>query len=553
MAMLLVHATIKWILFVTVALVVGVNHAFQVQQHLVLLHHERLATSRQTQGGLYLATSSSELKKRMDSDSQGRVPDIEADKISSTTSNGKAKRKAPVAKRLMMAAKRAAERKKAREAEERKEEFLSDGVDERPPLASLQQLTQAIDKRLLASQKTPDQWNRDSMTSVVRHNEQTISDAELALSSSKGGKAQREVAIVLAKPLKNDQITLEYANRIRRLVRAMLSEEEEYRPDVICFVGGQSPGNILADSDAGYMYFQFLTAAHDVSTEGIDIHLVKGSVEDGALQQIAFFLQETCVPAWLRTAKRNSKRLTAQRPTTMKNGKNSTRSSDDAKTAMQDRLRVHFSLISSEYELCQLNDIHLRSPGTSVLRSLESWSQRSFTTSWSYVYVTTVQTADDATPAQSFCAKTFKTAQQLLPVIKNLQNVVNNREFFQTESYRVLVAARRSLVSDMESLYEHQPQLRAVHNLEANGSSSRPVDVALESALLLLGRCVDVVRPAGLLTGAPVSQEDWKLALIVLSQAYETIKTVCDPDRPLLSHEWIKLGDDIEGNAVVQQ
>eukprot|EP00522_Entomoneis_paludosa_P008994 CAMPEP_0172455300 /NCGR_PEP_ID=MMETSP1065-20121228/11997_1 /TAXON_ID=265537 /ORGANISM="Amphiprora paludosa, Strain CCMP125" /LENGTH=610 /DNA_ID=CAMNT_0013207761 /DNA_START=113 /DNA_END=1945 /DNA_ORIENTATION=- len=531
----------------------------------------QLARYPRIQHALFMATSSSELKnnssnprRRQQREEGATTSDGESPLPSATSSaspTAKKRKKAPVAHRLSLAAKRASERRKKREAEQAQggrggvdaNADLDSEQDEdgEAPLASLQQLTHAIDRKLQASQSSPDQWNRDSMTSVVRHNEQEIMSSPLsrrtaaAVDDEEGHSVvrrksvDREVAIVLAKPLKQDHITVEYANRIRRLVREMMSED--YRPDVICFVGPQSPGNILADSDTGYMYFQYLTSAHEVSTDGIDIHLVKGSIEDGALQQIAFFLQETCLPAWLRVDRQNKKNILEASNTTT----TTTTSTTVIASGKRDRLHVHFSLISSEYELCQLNDIHIRSPGQSVLRALESWSQRSFTTSWSYMYVTTVLPAKDADPAQAFCAKTYKTAQQLLPVVKNLRNVVNNREFFQTESYRVLVATRRSLVSDMESLYEHQPQLRAVHNLRASaGNTARPVDVALEGALLLLGRCLDIVRPAGLLTGSPVSQQDWKLALVVLKQAYDTIKTVCDPDQPLHPTEWMNLGDE---------
>ena len=507
-------------------------------------------------------------------------------------------------------------------------------------MVSLQDLTHTIDERLRANQLSPDQFNRDSMTSVIRHNyynknqerggaggvlhhpayhrgttttattatsplsldnnsntnNSTNHQTTTPLESTKVAGIDREVAIVLGKPLHEDVITVQYANRIRRLVRAMICNDEDdinggdeyesnnggggsdddggstavpYRPDVICFVGPQSPGNMLVDADAGYMYFQYLTMAHGVSTDGIDIHLVKGlSVADGALQQIATFLQETCLPAWLRAS---HKAAEAQAAALSRQHGESPLSSDIIRR--RHKLKVHFSLISSEYELCQLHDIHIRSPGQSVLRALESWSQRSFVTTWSYMYVTTVlPAADAANPGQAFCAKTYKTAQQLLPVVQNLRNVVHNREFFQTESYRVLVAARRSLVSDMETLYAHQPQLKAVRNWrqagrrqhkqqqrsssqhqqqvqQAHQGTNRPVDVVLEGALLLLGRCVDIVRPAGLLTGASVSLDDWKLALVVLRQAFVAITTVCNPDRPLYPEEWMTLDEEADATS----
>lgn len=63
-------------------------------------------------------------------------------------------------------------------------------------------------------------------------------------------------------------------------------------------------------------------------------------------------------------------------------------------------------------------------------------------------------------------------------------------------------------------------------------------DVALESALLSLGRCVDLVRPAGMLSDKSVSREDWKEALTHLEHFMDLIESACDPDIPLPASEW---------------
>ena len=65
----------------------------------------------------------------------------------------------------------------------------------------------------------------------------------------------------------------------------------------------------------------------------------------------------------------------------------------------------------------------------------------------------------------------------------------------------------------------------------------------MEGALLSLGRCVDLVKPAGLHVGS-VSREDWKKALRALEHSMNDSRCFCDPDRPLLPSEWGKLVDD---------
>jgi hypothetical protein len=93
----------------------------------------------------------------------------------------------------------------------------------------------------------------------------------------------------------------------------------------------------------------------------------------------------------------------------------------------------------------------------------------------------------------------------------------------------VLVSARRSLIADMEELYKKQPSLQAVHRIVPSDDEHTPLDVVLEGALLSMGRCLDLVRPAGLLTGS-VPAHGFNLALRVLDQAVQQITATCDPD-----------------------
>ena len=56
----------------------------------------------------------------------------------------------------------------------------------------------------------------------------------------------------------------------------------------------------------------------------------------------------------------------------------------------------------------------------------------------------------------------------------------------------------------------------------------RDVNVALEGVVLSLGRCIDLVRPAGLLVGS-VSKMDFQKALRALEHAVSHIRAYCDP------------------------
>jgi hypothetical protein len=74
--------------------------------------------------------------------------------------------------------------------------------------------------------------------------------------------------------------------------------------------------------------------------------------------------------------------------------------------------------------------------------------------------------------------------------------------------------------------------------IHSNGYS---MDVALESALLSLGRCLDLIRPAGITSARSVRREDWKRALALLETFLQRMQGVCDPDRPFDAKDWGKL------------
>jgi len=348
-------------------------------------------------------------------------------------------------------------------------------------------------------------------------------------------KSIRDVAVLLAKPLQHDDITFEGAGRIRLLVK--LIKDNHFRPDLICFVGGTTGShNHVADADASYLFFRHLCQSQRVlAATTVPIFLARQSIDQDALEKIVQHIQQQYLTDWKQE---HTAVLTL----------NSASDKDIETRLPRKRLHIRFSLISSEYELCQLNDIHTRSPSQSPLRVLNtnllptSWVK----TSWTYHYTTTATAFSD--PVRSFAAKTYKTAQDLVPVLKNLRGVVDNREFFQRDNYRVLVAARRSLVSDMENMYHKQPSLQSVKQVCFTSTENKPLDVVLEGALLGLGRCLDLVRPAGLLTGS-VPREEFRRALHSLQQAYYLLDRACDPDEPLDPVEWGKLGFGSGGSS----
>jgi hypothetical protein len=341
-----------------------------------------------------------------------------------------------------------------------------------------------------------------------------------------------------------------------------------------------------------------------IDMANVTFHLEHSAMSSIALANIATYVQSNHIEEWFGQTllEANSTVYEATQP------HRASLKPNPQQPRRRPKLHVQFALISSDYHLCILNDIHIRSPNQSPLRYLDRWTTASILknitstrlngretnlqlnsflgvqleTSWTYMYSTfanlhrrkaqlSLDSAgekkiensidDEASIAiATFSTICFQRAQDLIPVLHNLRGVVANTEFFQRENYRVLVHARRSLVSGMEVLYQQQPSLAAIHKILTPLKSShdiptvqpiygigdqvnmgskfigKPLDVVLEGALLSLGRCLDLVRPAGLLTGS-VPAHDFKLALLVLDQAITQISISCDPDQAQVENE----------------
>jgi hypothetical protein len=454
---------------------------------------------RRPRVGLW-ATSSSDLK------SKERGPSRKKNETSTTTN-----KKESVVKRLKKAATRAYNASKATD-----DDIASSDDDLKlPPVL---QLMAEIDRQLERISRN-ELYLRpgDSIASVDNHN---------AKMKRPNTSHKRDVAVLLAKTLYDDRISMEGAARIRCLVKRMV--EEKYEPDLIVFVGprgGDGDGkNLVADADGSYLFFRHLCASVGLQLQRTEIRLEHHSIDQKALQEVVQYIQTTCKRQWVEDMM------------------DETSPADDEQEAAKNvrkKLSIHFSFFSSEYQLCQLNDIHVRSPNQSTLRALTQLAGSSTTTSWSFHYTVTPTLFSD--PVRTLAGKTYKCAQDLVPVLYNLRGVISDREFFQNDNYRVLVAVRRSMVADMEHLYATEPSLQSIRQcLHPNCAT---LDVVLEGALMSLGRCLDIVRPAGTMTGM-CTREDFERALNLLQQAYYLLDRSCDPDLPLSPQYWGVLGSD---------
>jgi hypothetical protein len=100
-----------------------------------------------------------------------------------------------------------------------------------------------------------------------------------------------------------------------------------------------------------------------------------------------------------------------------------------------------------------------------------------------------------------------------------------------------LKAQLKKAKSFYESSYRHGKQKHAKNRKEQE-TVKNSIEVELEMALLSLGRCCDLVRPAGTFSAQSVSRQEWKYALGHLQDFMNRIGCCCDPDRPFPAEQW---------------
>jgi len=410
-------------------------------------------------------------------------------------------------------------------------------------------LMQIIDERLASRQHGSSsfasvdfvQYPNDPMGSLLKYN---------SMKEDKASKATRNIFVLFGKPLINDQVTVEYASRIRSL--AMLLLEKKKQPDIVCFCGGVRKNNHISDADAGYMFFKHLCIKEGISLRDTKIYIDRRSKsERKALQNVITHIKSEHIVDWLSIS--NDSESPAN--TIVDYG------DLQVKRALRKKISLHFTLISTEYHLCNLNDIHHRSPNQSLLRPIEMLRTNNVAQqyeeekrskkgrgdnqvingiidcSWNYIYACyPFSYSPDIT--SSFIGRCYLLGEKLRPLLINLKGVVEEYEFLQRDNFMAASSIRGKLVSLMEDLYETSPALRSgLREVCTNDSHETTVEIVLEGATLSLGRCIDLLRPAGLHKSS-VSKAQFMKALRSLDHCISQINTYCDPDRPLDLSEW---------------
>jgi hypothetical protein len=344
---------------------------------------------------------------------------------SSDLKSGKKLESNTVVSRLAKAAKEAAAKnaKKKKTTPRRSLSLQKDDDDDDNHLSSITNLSRTIDEELLRPRdgyRPP--LETSSMRILLEHNDKTKDDGKDPLRFSDC----RHVAIVFSKPLWQDQITTEYASRLVSLARAM--KYDEYQPALICFCGSTeiTKNNLVAETSAGVIFFRHLCAANQISLAKTDLCIIQQENNDSSWSSSSLspvvekLFQRHYLQAWLDQSQvyesnKDEYGFTRQEP--------------------RKKIHIHWTLISTDYHLCNLNDIHVRSPGQSPLNTLLQEMEQAVRnykgivkTTWCFRYSTYpyVYSKDELA---AFLGKCYCMAQELRPLLINLRGVVKRVSF----------------------------------------------------------------------------------------------------------------------------
>jgi hypothetical protein len=287
-------------------------------------------------------------------------------------------------------------------------------------LRSITDLSRSIDEELLRPRdgyRPPRETS--SIKMLLEHNDRSPGEKLVAQKEE-----FRNVAVVFSKPLWKDQITTEYASRLTLL--AHMIKEDDYQPSLICFCGSSKPkkDNIVTESSAGVIYFRHLCAANCISLDTIDLCIINHDngrdttwTSATSLHPVAeelyhrHYLESWLEKSEIYEAATDEYGMRREEP--------------------RKKIRIQFTLISTDYHLCNLNDIHLRSPRQSPLNTMLQGLEQSIRSfrglaeiTWSFRYTPYpyVDSQDDLTV---FLGNCYKLAQQLRPLFINIRGVAN--------------------------------------------------------------------------------------------------------------------------------
>lgn len=308
-------------------------------------------------------------------------------------------------------------------------------------------------------------------------------------------EASMHVVVVFAKGLIRDQISVEYAKRVVTLVKQLASGA--LTPDIVCFTGGRGGGRIgnVSDAAVGYAFFRNVCEEAGVDVSGMDFVLDEKSVN--AKEKMANVIE------MLRR-----------------------RAGSDAVA------KCHFTLVSSDYHLIRIQEVHRLCPRQSMLFPLEVSSA-----TWNCIFAA-YPFCVSRDPATAFLGRAVVLANDLGIVLVNLNGALDDRQFVSKENLHRL----SETFAKMREMYR-------VIDARTSVTGGFRTDMRAHAETLELGihdiREVHTLLSPLMEGGGSVERRDLELARNLLRETIVRIRSSMDPDRILRVHDRMAIMEDM--------
>lgn len=307
--------------------------------------------------------------------------------------------------------------------------------------------------------------------------------------------ATTHVVIVFGKHLIRDQVTVEFAKRIVTLVKQIASGALD--PTVICFTGGNGAreDGCISEAVAGYAFFRTVCEEANIDVDRFEIILEQRS----------------------RNTKENLRNVIEELRR---------RQGSDAVSA------CHFTLVSSDYHLIRIQEVHRLSPRQSVLFPLEVSAS-----TWNCIFAA-YPFCVSREPATAFLGRAVVLANDLGIVLVNLNGVIDDREFLSKENLHRL----NETFAKMRDMYRIiDSRTSAAGGFRTN---MRKHAEALELAIQNIRQVHTLLNPLAEM-GASVSRPNLELARELLISTISSMRSSMDPDRVLRVHDRLAIVEDM--------
>lgn len=307
--------------------------------------------------------------------------------------------------------------------------------------------------------------------------------------------ATTHVAVVFGKHLIRDQVTVEYAKRVVTLVKQIASGALD--PDVICFAGGKGRNDEGSVSEAviGYTFFRNLCEEAQVDVTRFEYILEEKS--HNTKENLANVIKE------LR--RRNGSAAVAA---------------------------CHFTLVSSDYHLIRIQEVHRLSPRQSILFPLQVSRA-----TWNCIFAA-YPFCVSRDPATAFLGRAVVLANDLGIVLVNLNGALADRQFLSKENLHRL-----------DETFAKMREMYRIIDSRAAASGGFRTDMRTHAETLEMA--IHGVREVQTLLsplrefGTSVPHAQLELASDLLTSSIFNMRASMDPDRVLRVHDRLAIVDDM--------